>query len=156
MRFPRTFVLLVLAAQAGNVSAESASQTFGNDRWVAGDDVAVTGKVEGDAFLAGGRSRVDGRVDGDVVVTGGTIEVRGEVSEDVYAAGGDVRIDARVAGDARAAADSLTHVRTLRRDPFLDLLLGFAQSLVEAQPSVPELRLIGRATETPVDAPASR
>jgi hypothetical protein len=60
------------------------------------------------------------------------------------------------AGDARAAADSLTHVRTLRRDPFLDLLLGFAQTLVEAQPSVPEPTLPSRATATPVDAPASR
>jgi len=116
MRIPRTLVLLALAAQAGTVSAESASQTFGNDRWVAGDDVAVTGKVEGDAFLAGGRSRVDGRVDGDVVVTGGTVEIRGEVSEDVYAAGGDVRIDARVAGDARAAGGSVSLERRAEVD----------------------------------------
>lgn len=41
------------------------------------------------------------------------------------------------AGDARAAADSLTPAGTLRRDPFLDLLLGFARSLVDVQQSFP-------------------
>ncbi len=34
------------------------------------------------------------------------------------------------AGDPRKAAATLTHAMTLRRDPFLDLLVGFAQSLV--------------------------
>lgn len=88
--------------------AETASRTFGNDRFVAGDDVELSGTVEGDAFLAGGRSAVDGRVEGDVVVTGGTVEVRGDVAEDVYAAGGDVRIDARIGGDARVAGGSVS------------------------------------------------
>ncbi len=108
MRTTCAVMLIVLAAATGAAAAESASRTFGNDRFVAGDDVAVTGSVEGDAFLAGGRSQVDGRVDGDVVVTGGTVEIRGEVSEDVYAAGGDVRVDARVGGDARAAGGSVS------------------------------------------------
>ncbi len=129
MRFACTVILLALGAAAGTASAESASRTFGNDRWVAGDDVAVTGQVEGDAFLAGGRSQVDGKVDGDVVVTGGTVEIRGEVSEDVYAAGGDVRIDARVAGDARAAGGSVS----LERRAAVDGNATFAGGSVDVE-----------------------
>lgn len=98
----------ILMAVAAGAAAETASRSFGEDRFVAGDDVEVTGKVEGDAFLAGGRSQVDGRVDGDVVITGGTVEVRGEVAEDVYAAGGEVRIDALISGDARAAGGTVS------------------------------------------------
>jgi cytoskeletal protein CcmA (bactofilin family) len=129
MRFACTVILLALGAAAGTASAENASRTFGNDRWVAGDDVAVTGQVEGDAFLAGGRSQVDGKVDGDVVVTGGTVEIRGEVSEDVYAAGGDVRIDARVAGDARAAGGSVS----LERRAAVDGNATFAGGSVDVE-----------------------
>jgi len=107
-RFSTAFLAAALIVTADGAAAETASRSFGDDRFVAGDDVAVTGTVEGDAFLAGGRSQVDGRVDGDVVITGGTVEVRGDVAEDVYAAGGDVRIDATVAGDARAAGGTVS------------------------------------------------
>lgn len=108
----RITAMALAAAVAATASvagwAETAARSFGNDRFVAGDDVEVTGTVEGDAFLAGGRTEVDGQVEGDVITTGGTVEIRGEVAEDVYAAGGEVRIDARIGGNARAAGGTLS------------------------------------------------
>jgi cytoskeletal protein CcmA (bactofilin family) len=106
---PAPFLLaaLVLTAPGLAVAADEASGNFGGDRFLAGDDVALTEQVDGDAFVAGGRSEIDGRVDGDAVVTGGTVDVRGEVSEDLYAAGGDVRIEAAVRGNARVAGGTV-------------------------------------------------
>jgi hypothetical protein len=89
------------------LAAEEAEGTFGGDRFLAGDDVALLEQVPGDAFVAGGRSSVGGRVGGDAVVAGGTVEIRGEVLEDIYAAGGDVRVDAVVRGNARIAGGTI-------------------------------------------------
>ena len=97
---------LVLPGPCGADDRPEAS--FGGDRFVAGDDVSLTGPVEGDAFVAGGRSEISGRVAGDAIVTGGTVEIRGEVDEDVYAAGGDLRIDAIIRGDLHAAGGTIS------------------------------------------------
>jgi cytoskeletal protein CcmA (bactofilin family) len=102
---PPLATLLLLSATA--LAADNASGSFGDDRFVAGDDVTLDEQVAGDAFVAGGRSQVAGRVAGDAVVTGGTVEVRGEIEEDVYAAGGDVRLEARVGGNVRAAGGTV-------------------------------------------------
>jgi len=103
-------VLLVatgLAAQPA-AAADEARGSFGDGRYLAGDDVLLEEDVAGDALVAGGRSEVAGRIAGDALVTGGTVDVRGEVGEDVYAAGGDVRIEARIRGDLRAAGGSVS------------------------------------------------
>lgn len=89
-------------------AAEEARGSFGDDRYVAGDDVMLEEDVTGDALVVGGRSEVAGRVGGDALVTGGTVDVRGEIGEDVYAAGGDVRIEATVRGNLRAAGGSVS------------------------------------------------
>jgi len=88
--------------------AEEARGSFGDDRYVAGDDVMLEEDVAGDALVVGGRSEVAGRVAGDALVTGGTVDVRGEIDEDVYAAGGDVRIEATIRGNLRAAGGSVS------------------------------------------------
>lgn len=90
------------------VAADEARGSFGDDRYVAGDDVLLEEEVAGDALVAGGRSEVAGRVAGDAIVTGGTVDVRGEIGEDVYAAGGDVRVEATVRGNVRAAGGSVS------------------------------------------------
>lgn len=89
-------------------AAEEARGSFGDDRYVAGDDVMLEEDVTGDALVVGGRSEVAGRVGGDALVTGGTVDVRGEIGEDVYAAGGDVRVEATVRGNLRAAGGSVS------------------------------------------------
>ena len=96
-----------LAAQPAAV-ADEARGSFGDGRYVAGDDVLLAEDVPGDALVAGGRSEIAGRVGGDALVTGGTVDVRGEVDEDVYAAGGDVRIEATIRGNLRAAGGSVS------------------------------------------------
>ena len=60
------------------------------------------------------------------------------------------------AGDARAAADALSHAVSLHRDPFVDLVLGFARSLAGAPPSVSEAAPPDWVASMPVGAPASR
>jgi len=90
------------------LAAEEARGSFGDDRYVAGDDVMLEEDVTGDALVVGGRSEVAGRVGGDALVTGGTVDVRGEIGEDVYAAGGDVRVEATVRGNLRAAGGSVS------------------------------------------------
>ena len=95
-------------AACASAAAEEARGSFGDDRYVAGDDVMLEEDVTGDALVVGGRSEVAGRVGGDALVTGGTVDVRGEIGEDVYAAGGDVRIEATVRGNLRAAGGSVS------------------------------------------------
>ena len=98
------------------MAADEARGSFGDDRYVAGDDVMLEEDVAGDALVVGGRSEVAGRVAGDALVTGGTVDVRGEIDEDVYAAGGDVRIEALVRGNLRAAGGSVSLEPTGRVD----------------------------------------
>ena len=95
-------------AAGPSAAADEARGSFGDDRYVAGDDVMLEEDVTGDALVVGGRSEVAGRVGGDALVTGGTVDVRGEIGEDVYAAGGDVRIEATVRGNLRAAGGSVS------------------------------------------------
>jgi cytoskeletal protein CcmA (bactofilin family) len=109
----RTMLAATLVAAAGlaagaALAADEARGSFGDDRYVAGDDVMLEEDVAGDALVVGGRSEVAGRVGGDALVTGGTVDVRGEIDEDVYAAGGDVRIEATVRGNLRAAGGSVS------------------------------------------------
>jgi cytoskeletal protein CcmA (bactofilin family) len=109
----RTMLAAVLVAAAGLAAgaapaADEARGSFGDDRYVAGDDVMLEEDVAGDALVVGGRSEVAGRVGGDAIVTGGTVDVRGEIDEDVYAAGGDVRVEATVRGNLRAAGGSVS------------------------------------------------
>jgi cytoskeletal protein CcmA (bactofilin family) len=96
-----------MAASGAARAADQASGTLGDDRFMAGEDVALAEPVEGDAFIAGGRSHIDGRIGGDAVATGGTVDVRGEIAEDLYAAGGDVRVEATVLGNARIAGGTV-------------------------------------------------
>lgn len=100
--------LLAFLASTAALSAEPARGSYGDDRVLAGDDVLIDGRVEGDTFVAAGRSRVDGVVEGDAIVAGGTVELRGEILGNVYAAGGDVRVDASVGGRVRAAGGTVS------------------------------------------------
>jgi cytoskeletal protein CcmA (bactofilin family) len=99
--------LALLGAWGAVEAADQASGSLGDDRFVAGEDVALAERVEGDAFVAGGRSQIDGHVSGDALATGGTVDVRGEVAQDLYAAGGEVRIEALVRGNARVAGGTI-------------------------------------------------
>ncbi len=100
-------VLLTIAPLASQAS-DKAEASFGDGRFLAGDDVALTELVAGNAFVAGGRARLDGRIGGNAVVTGGVVEIRGDIEENVLAAGGDVGIDANVRGDVRAAGGTVS------------------------------------------------
>lgn len=100
-------IALLLAGSGVAGAADEASGSLGGDRFLAGDEVALTERVDGDAFVAGGRSEIDGLVGGDAVAAGGTVDIRGEIVEDLYAAGGDVRVEAIVRGNARVAGGTV-------------------------------------------------
>ena len=107
-RFVPALLAVSWLAMGPAMAADEARGSFGDDRYVAGDDVLLEEDVAGDALVVGGRSEVAGRVGGDALVTGGTVDVRGEIDEDVYAAGGDVRIEAAIRGNLRAAGGSVS------------------------------------------------
>ena len=113
-------LLFAMVPLAGHAS-DHAEARLGDGRFMAGDDVALTETVDGNAFIAGGRARIDGRIGGNAVATGGVVEIRGDIEEDVLAAGGDVGIDANVRGDVRAAGGTVSIERdaTIRGDATL-------------------------------------
>ena len=103
-----TAALLLTFTSPASQASDQAEAQLGDGRFLAGDDVALTEVIDGNAFVAGGRARLDGRIGGNAVVTGGVVEIRGDIDEDVLAAGGDVGIDANVRGDVRAAGGTVS------------------------------------------------
>lgn len=93
----------ILAGDEGDHERETVTRTLGDDRFSAGDDVALAGEIAGDAIAAGGEVTLDATVKGDSVLAGGRVFVRGSSQDDLYAAGGEVRISGHVTGNARIA-----------------------------------------------------
>ena len=72
-----------------------------------GDQVIISGTVNGDAYVAGGMVQVDGEINGDLIVAGGSVTINGQVSDDVRAAGGSVECNGSVGKNFTAAGGSV-------------------------------------------------
>jgi hypothetical protein len=107
-------VLMASAATAAAQQRESIDRTFGNDRFVAGGEVNVSGPVSGDLLAAGGRVEIASAVPGDMVVAGGELRLREAVGDTLYAAGGRVEVQNSVAGNARIAGGEVNLDRRAR------------------------------------------
>ena len=113
--FRRWLVLLplVLLAPLQVVAAddeerhETVIRTFGDDLFVAGDELRVMQESTGDTVAAGGELDLSGRVGGDLVTAGGRLHLNSPVSEDLYAAGGELTINSTISGNARVAGGSI-------------------------------------------------
>jgi len=85
-----------------------------SDFYVAGNDVHISGDVEGDVYVLGGTVALQGKIKGDVVVLGGTVSINGPVGDDVRVIGGKVTVVEIVAGDVVMAGGSLMIVSSAK------------------------------------------
>ncbi len=74
----------------------------------AGNNVTVSGTINGDAYLFGSFVTIDGTINGDLIVGGGVVTIKGKVSDDVRAAGGIVTIDGKVGKNVTALGGTIT------------------------------------------------
>jgi cytoskeletal protein CcmA (bactofilin family) len=73
-----------------------------------GNNIVISGTIDGDAYLLGGLVTVDGNINGDLIVGGGAVTIKGEVANDVRAGGGMVNIDGKVGGNVTALGGTVT------------------------------------------------
>lgn len=108
-----SLILLSLALFLKN-DARAEDITIGQDEIIEGpyikygNNVTISGTVNGDVFVAGSFVTVDGKINGDLIVGGGAIFIKGEVSDDVRAGGGMVTIDGKVGRSVTALAGTVT------------------------------------------------
>ncbi|MFW5704002.1 MAG: hypothetical protein ACOCXQ_04125 [Patescibacteria group bacterium] len=75
--------------------------------FISGDDVTVSGTIDGDAYVAGGNVFVDGAVNGDLFILSGNVTMNGTVSQDLRVVGGSVMIDGSVGRDVSVMTGNL-------------------------------------------------
>lgn len=74
----------------------------------AGDNITISGTINGDAYVAGSMVTIDGTIKGDLMTAGGAVTIKGEVTDDVRAAGGMVTIDGQVGKNITAIGGTIT------------------------------------------------
>lgn len=75
--------------------------------YLAGPDVRLEQRADGDVVAAAGRIAIDREVAGDAILAGGSIDVRGPVADDLRAAGGIITLAGSVQGETLAAGASV-------------------------------------------------
>lgn len=83
-----------------------------NPYFAYGENVTVSGTVNGDTYVAGGKVLIDGNVNGDLLVAGGDVEISGNVKEDIRVIGGQVTIKGRVGKNLSALGGNIKIAET--------------------------------------------
>jgi cytoskeletal protein CcmA (bactofilin family) len=78
-----------------------------NPYFAYGENVTISGTVNGDTYVAGGKVIIDGNINGDLLVAGGDVEISGNVKEDVRVMGGQVTIKGRVGKNVSAVGGNI-------------------------------------------------
>lgn len=96
--------LALFAGLAASAAAQEdqAARRFGDDLFIAGEDVRVVESGLEDVFAAGQTVTVSGNVDESVHAAGARVQVTGSTGRDVYAAARAVELRGAVTGDAVA------------------------------------------------------
>lgn len=97
MVFPR--MLAAMDMRAGRRVTIHPGEVVPSNLYVAGRQISVSGRIDGDLTAAGGKISLDGTVVDDVTVGGGQIRVAGQVGGDLRAAGGKLELSGRINGD---------------------------------------------------------
>jgi cytoskeletal protein CcmA (bactofilin family) len=89
--------------------AEPVELTFGGDRFVSGETVAIQGAIAGDLVVAGGRVSLflDSNIAGDLLAAGRDVRHTGNAAEDAYIAGRRVLLEGTIGGNARLAGSEI-------------------------------------------------
>ena len=83
-------------AQENNITVEKGKIINQNPYLVAGDNIDISGIVNGDVIAAGGQISISGKINGDLIAVGGNIRLSGEVTQNVRLGGGQISISGKV------------------------------------------------------------
>lgn len=97
---------------AKNFTLEKGSIVAHNPYFAYGNNVNISGTVNGDTYVAGGKVVIDGNINGDLLVAGGDVEISGSVKEDVRVMGGQVTISGKVGKNVSVAAGNIKVTET--------------------------------------------
>lgn len=100
--FSSSSLFAFMARRGGSVSV-GPSEVIDEDLYLAGDDITVEGKVNGNLFCAGRTVKVLGSVKGSAWLAGNRVLISGEVSDGVKAAARSFTLEGGVGGDLIAA-----------------------------------------------------
>ncbi|WP_424944353.1 hypothetical protein [Aliiroseovarius crassostreae] len=106
----RTLLISLLTPVIGLAALPASAQEvyrFGNDAYMAGDNVTLSGEAVDDAFIAGNTVVISAPVEGSAHAGGRSVSISGPVGNNVYAAGMNVNVAAGVGGDAQLAGDTV-------------------------------------------------
>jgi hypothetical protein len=92
---------------AKNFTLDKGTIVTHNPYFAYGENVTVSGTVNGDTYVAGGNILIDGNINGDLLVVGGNIEILGNVKEDVRIIGGQVTIKGKVGKNVSVAGGNI-------------------------------------------------
>ncbi len=108
MSYLKLMVFLFLVLVHGTIGqAEMATQTIGNDMFIAGSGPSSPIDAQRDVFIAGNAVTLKGDAVGDVHATGFDVEVETVTRGDLYVAGGAVTIRSSVGEDLTATGFSV-------------------------------------------------
>lgn len=102
----RSFILLFLTLLAVPATAQEVYR-FGNDAYIAGDNVTLTGDAVDDAFIAGNTVVVSAPIQGSAHAGGRSVSISASVGQNLYAAGMNVNVSGGVGGDAQLLGDTV-------------------------------------------------
>ena len=85
-----------------------------DDLYVAGNDIRINGRVEGELVVMGRSVSVKGPVRDDLIVAGGTVTVEGPIGESIRAAGATVTVSGRVGRDLILAGNHVSQLASSR------------------------------------------
>jgi len=138
--FPLISIFLLLFTSVSVVSAAEAPFANGSkfvklgadeeidkDYFAGGEEIQVSGTVNGDAYIGGGKIRVDGTVNGDLLVTGGDVNISGTVSQDIRVVGGQVTFSGKVGGNLTVAGGNIVIADSAEVDGNLVIGAGNAE-----------------------------
>lgn len=77
-----------------------ADEHIEHDYFVSGDNVTISGTIDGDAYIFAQKILINGEIKGDLIAAGGNISIPGKVSQDARLAGGKINIAGNVDGSA--------------------------------------------------------
>ncbi|MCK0172251.1 hypothetical protein [Aliiroseovarius sp. S1123] len=102
----RSFLLLCATLIATPSLADEVYR-FGDDAYIAGDNVTLSGEAVDDAFVAGNTVVISAPVSGSAHAGGRSVSISAPVGQSLYAAGMNVNVSAPVGGDAQLLGDTV-------------------------------------------------
>ncbi|MCK8464912.1 hypothetical protein MUY35_13720 [Aliiroseovarius sp. S1339] len=102
----RSLILLFVTLLAVPATAQEVYR-FGNDAYMAGDNVTLSGDAVDDVFIIGNTVVISAPVEGSAHAGGRSVSISVPVGQNLYAAGMNVNVAGSVGGDAQLAGDTV-------------------------------------------------